>query len=61
MSAHPPAALPAPHPSTVSPPTQSPVHRGGGTDKEPESSATTRTMTFPLEPHWEPVVSAATD
>ena len=59
MTAHTTATLNAP-PSVISP-AGLPTTAGPERDTEPASSAATPTVTSPLEPHWEPVVSAATD
>ena len=58
MSAHPTSAFKAP-PLVISLPSLLSTERPER-DTEPASSPGT-SMTSPLEPHWEPVASAATD
>jgi hypothetical protein len=60
MSAHPaPASKPNPVPPVIS--TTTPAKYGAaGKDTEPTTPEASPTAA-PLEPHWEPVVSAATD
>jgi hypothetical protein len=61
MSAHPaPATKPNAVPPVIS--TTTPAKHGpAGKDTEPTSPEANPTAGSPLEPHWEPVVSAATD